>query len=348
YIVVAQGASSVGSIPPGESATLSPPFEVTVQPGAPSFHTVILDLAMTTDSGYQNAGEALALVVGGGELEEDFEGSGSDWSHYNVTSGFLDQWHVETYRYSSSSHSWKSGGSGSADYANSSDGVLETPTFCIGHEAELTFWSWLAAEEESPTSAWDCALVEVSTDDGDSWSTLIPVGGYSHTKNDNEANPLPQGTPCWSGSHGWREEVFDLTPYEGDRATFRFRFVSDAYVTDEGWYVDDISLTSTSTGAESSDGQVAAFALFQNAPNPFNPVTTIGYALPEPARVSIEIYNVAGRKVATLVDGPRDAGTHTVTWDGRNSRGQELGSGVYFCRMAAGRFTERRVMVLLK
>jgi hypothetical protein len=307
-----------------------------------------LDLSIGAASGYQNDSESLALVIGGGSLAEDFEGSGSDWNHYSITGGFTDQWHMETYRSHSAGTSWKFGGSGSADYTNSADGALETPVLCIGHEAELSFWSWLAAEEESATSAWDCALVEVSTDDGASWSNLAPVGGYSHVKNDNDANPLPQGTPCWSGSHAWREEVFDLTSYEGARAMFRFRFVSDGYVTEEGWYIDDVTLTSTSTGAEDGEGVVRSYALFQNTPNPFNPVTAIGYSLPEASRVRIEVYDVAGRSVATLVDGDIEPGRHSVVWDGTNRRGQQLGSGVYFCRMTAGDFTGSRVMVLLK
>jgi hypothetical protein len=347
YVSVTQGTATATSVPAGGTAILSPPFEVTVAPEAPAFHTATLNLAVTTASGYQNNDESIVLVVGGGAFTEDFEGSGSDWTHYSVTGGFVDQWHLETYRSYSSTTSWKFGGSGSSGYSDSADGALETPAVCVGHEAELSFWSWLAAEEESSTSAWDCALVEISTDDGASWSTLIPVGGYSHTKNSNTANPLPEGTPCWSGSHGWREETFDLTAYDGARAVFRFRFASDGYVTDEGWYVDDVELTSTSTGAEEGE-EVRSFALLQNTPNPFNPLTTIEYAVPSPSHVRIEVFDVAGRRVATLVDRPEDPGRHAVVWDGTNRRGQQLGSGVYFCRMSAGDFTDSVVMVLLK
>ncbi len=261
----------------------------------------------------------------------------------------VDEWHVETYRSHSADRSWKFGGAGSAVYANSADGVLETPTMCVGSEGELTFWSWLDAEEESATSAWDCALVEISTDDGQTWSNLAPVGGYSHLKNDNAANPLPTGTPCWSGTYTWREETFDLTPYEGQNATFRFRFVSDAAVTQEGWYIDDVSVTTTGTGVSDSDSSIPArFVLKQNAPNPFNPMTTIAYSLPEATRVSIRVYSVAGRLVATLTDGVEEAGRRSVVWDGTNDRGESVGSGIYFCSMTAGEFSDRKVMVLLK
>ena len=186
-----------------------------------------------------SASDDFTLIVGGSTLEEDFEGSGSDWVHGNVTGGFVDEWHVETYRSHSAGTSWKFGGSGSAVYANSADGALETPGVCVGTDGEMSFWSYLDAEEESSTLAWDGALVEISIDGG-AWTNLAPVGGYSHAANDNTANPLPTGTPCWSGTHAWREETFDLTAYEGQRVAFRFRFASDGYVQEEGWYIDDV------------------------------------------------------------------------------------------------------------
>ncbi|HXV13511.1 MAG TPA: FlgD immunoglobulin-like domain containing protein, partial [Candidatus Krumholzibacteria bacterium] len=90
-------------------------------------------------------------------------------------------------------------------------------------------------------------------------------------------------------------------------------------------------------------------ALHQNVPNPFNPNTTIAYDVPAGgAHVSIEIYDVTGRAVRTLVDGPRPAGTHRVDWDGRNASGTPVASGVYLYRMTSGTFVETRRMVLLK
>jgi hypothetical protein len=348
YITITQGTAGSSLIASGGTGTPQPEFEFTVSPGAPAFHEFMLDFAVSTPSGY-HGDDDIALLVGATTLEEDFEGSGTDWTHYNVTSGFVDEWHVETYRSHSVDTSWKFGGSASGNYSDSADGALETPTMCVGAEGEMTFWSWLDAEEESATSAWDCALVEISTDDGETWSNLAPVGGYSHLKNNNADNPLPTGTPCWSGTHAWREETFDLTPYEGQRATFRFRFASDAYVTQEGWYIDDISITSTSTGVSDSDSSIPArFALKQNAPNPFNPMTTIAYSLPEAAHVTVRVYSVAGKHVATLRDGVEDAGQRSVVWDGTNDRGQSVGSGIYFCSMTAGEFSDRKMMVLLK
>lgn len=84
------------------------------------------------------------------------------------------------------------------------------------------------------------------------------------------------------------------------------------------------------------------------SPNPFNPVTEIAYGLPERGHVALRVYNVAGKLVRVLVDGEVDGGYHAATWDGRDDRGEAVGSGVYFCRMEAEGFEEAAKMVLLK
>ena len=90
------------------------------------------------------------------------------------------------------------------------------------------------------------------------------------------------------------------------------------------------------------------FSLAQNYPNPFNPTTTIEYALPSDAQVEICIYNILGRKVKVLVDERQLAGYKKVTWDGKNEKGHDVASGVYFCKIKAGDFTQVKKMVLLK
>ncbi|HYW69303.1 MAG TPA: FlgD immunoglobulin-like domain containing protein, partial [bacterium] len=92
----------------------------------------------------------------------------------------------------------------------------------------------------------------------------------------------------------------------------------------------------------------ANFVLRGIAPNPFNPVTSVSYGLPSRGRVAIRVHDVSGRLVRTLVDGERDAGYSEAVWDGRDDRGLEVASGVYFCRMEAGAFSSTAKMVLLK
>jgi hypothetical protein len=88
--------------------------------------------------------------------------------------------------------------------------------------------------------------------------------------------------------------------------------------------------------------------LYQNNPNPFNPTTTIRFYLTERTNVTLTIFDAAGRRVRRLLDGPAPQGHNRTVWDGRNSVGQQVSSGVYFYRLEAGRFTETKKMVLLK
>jgi len=87
--------------------------------------------------------------------------------------------------------------------------------------------------------------------------------------------------------------------------------------------------------------------LQQNVPNPFNPTTTIEFTLASPMRVSLDVYDVAGRLVTKLLDGPA-AGRRVVTWNGLDDAGRPVNSGVYFYRLVAGSVIETRKMLLLK
>ncbi|MCK4513335.1 T9SS type A sorting domain-containing protein, partial [bacterium] len=84
-------------------------------------------------------------------------------------------------------------------------------------------------------------------------------------------------------------------------------------------------------------------------PNPFNPMTRINYSVKEAGPVTIEVYNVAGKVVRTLLDTEFDAGIRGfVDWDGTNDGGRKCASGVYFYRIAAPNFTESHKMIMLK
>jgi len=91
-----------------------------------------------------------------------------------------------------------------------------------------------------------------------------------------------------------------------------------------------------------------SFKLFQNYPNPFNPTTEIGYVLPYDGRVKVEIYNLLGQRLITLVDEYQKAGHKRVKWDGRAENGSEMGSGVYFYRLEASHHRSTKRMVLLR
>jgi hypothetical protein len=87
----------------------------------------------------------------------------------------------------------------------------------------------------------------------------------------------------------------------------------------------------------------AQYALFQNYPNPFNSATTISYQLPISSNVKLEVFDVLGRKVATLVDSRQQAANRSVIWDA-----SDFSSGLYFCKLTAGEFSQTRRMMLVK
>ncbi len=91
-----------------------------------------------------------------------------------------------------------------------------------------------------------------------------------------------------------------------------------------------------------------SFELSQNYPNPFNPITKVKFALPVDAHANLEIINVLGQRVVTLIDGHLKAGYHSVQWDGTNTAGSKIASGVYFYRLTAGTYTSTKKMMLLK
>jgi hypothetical protein len=103
-----------------------------------------------------------------------------------------------------------------------------------------------------------------------------------------------------------------------------------------------------SASKEVSFEQALALELRQNYPNPFNPATTISFTLPERARVMIAIYDADGTLVRTLLDDTFDRGVRETVWDGKDSRGRAVSSGVYFCRLKAGGQTLTKKTVLLK
>ena len=85
-----------------------------------------------------------------------------------------------------------------------------------------------------------------------------------------------------------------------------------------------------------------------NYPNPFNPTTTIRFELPQDAPVNLCIYNLKGQRVKELVDTTLRIGQHQALWDGTDSRGIHVASGVYYCRLTAGKDSETRKMMLIK
>jgi hypothetical protein len=118
----------------------------------------------------------------------------------------------------------------------------------------------------------------------------------------------------------------------------------DGLLMDTGYDIYAMKMFETDAITVPSTGHV----LHQNHPNPFNPVTTIGFVLPRRCRVRLGVFDVSGAHVRTLVDRTLDAGAHTAVWDGRDDERREVASGVYFYRMTAGKEIFVKKCVLLR
>jgi len=113
---------------------------------------------------------------------------------------------------------------------------------------------------------------------------------------------------------------------------------------DGSWFIgmgSDKGVIKPTTSVEAA--APAAFAVAQNTPNPCNPTTTINFTIPEAGNITVDIFNVAGQKVDTLVNDFMDAGTHSVVWDGSSNS-----SGVYFYTVTSGEFSKTMKMTLLR
>jgi hypothetical protein len=135
--------------------------------------------------------------------------------------------------------------------------------------------------------------------------------------------------------------TFTYTPTTAGSKTLYAAGVINGF---QGTWNHAANLSVTVSPATSVAGETpASFSLDQNYPNPFNPSTAIGYTLARPGRVALDVYDLSGNRVATLVDREQDAGSYRVTFDGSG-----LASGVYLYRLSAGDFTAVRKFVLLK
>ena len=151
-----------------------------------------------------------------------------------------------------------------------------------------------------------------------------------------------------------------FVPYE-DLAMDAF----EAGVTDitwewDVWSFDGFELTPSSSGPRQLHVNLAnllgidnvslpkEFALHNNYPNPFNPVTNITYDIPEATDVTLEIYNVMGQRVRTLAQGNHEPGRYQIVWSATDDIGQALSSGMYIYRIQAGDFVSVKKLVLMK
>ena len=203
----------------------------------------------------------------------------------------------------------------------------------------------------------------------DVWSRNVTVDGAAVAAGSVIEAYDADGTLCGTatvredGSLGLLHLRGDVSVSEGDEGAvagetlvFRIRDLDATLVSDPiVWQADGLQEAKLDF-ATAASLLPRAFALSQNMPNPFNPTTTIAYAIPgnvdgaavEATYVRLHVYDIRGRRVATLVNGVQKPGRYTAVWDGRDATGHSAPSGVYFYRIETDRFTQSRKMMLVK
>jgi len=213
-------------------------------------------------------------------------------------------------------------------------------------------------------SAWTDIVAGTPDDGVFEWTVDAPYSDNCLVRVSKSSDPVVNDSSDWAFSIYEVVDWLSISPMSGDvsvgsRASLLVMF--DSVGLTNGDYYADIVVTSnggdpvvvpvvmhvSATGVDEL-GEPEAFVIRGVSPNPFNPVTTIAYGLPRDADVRLAVYDVRGRLVRTLVDEHVAAGDRTVVWDGRDERGREVGSGVYFCLMEADGHGDAAKMVLMK
>jgi len=287
-------------------------------------------------------------------FSDDMEDGTGTWTHEVVTGGYVDQWHRSSQRSYSGDWSWKFGDTGSDAYATHGDGALVSEPFDLPGDGLLTFWHWIeAAWWYQGDVALDGGIVEMSVD-GAAWEQIHPSGGYPWelTQNQDWGTPFDPGIPLYSGEQDWEQAEFELSDIAGT-ARIRFRFGSDqmAWPYYQGWFIDDVRLVGGGpdlSAARELELMPSSIALHANRPNPCRRGTDIGFDLPQAAPVRLQILDVGGRVMRTLLDARLPGGHHACSWDGLTSNGDVAGSGFYFYRLEVGDQRRARRLLLVR
>jgi len=212
----------------------------------------------------------------------------------------------------------------------------------IVQASDFATLTWISLTDE-PLKTSDRSLFTLTTrlqNSGMIWDGITTV-------HNNWGNPPTQNYPVYIKLYlNIAADSIRVYPLEPDGSTGT-SFTTYSPV-DSNYFVVDLNQNNHKTvwfglerfgeisSIESNDkeaGLPIQFRLEQNYPNPFNSATVIKYHLPAPGKVAIELFDILGRKILTLINEKQTRGEKTVTWDGRNEYGQNVGNGIYFCQI---------------
>jgi hypothetical protein len=298
-----------------------------------------------------NNGDSLDLLItieeGSNEIFDDFETSSiitysesGDWEKGASLSGPINAY--------SGINLWATNLSGNYSNGNllSSLEAAEIVIFGINNPV-LKFYHWFDIE-----TGTDGGNVKISVDNGASWQIITPAEGYPVTSLPaGGGNPLG-GEPSFSGQQqNWNEVTFDLNSYAVYPVLkIRFDFGVDQTGNAPGWYIDDLQIIDgiVVKTNEPTFSNSELMPSINNYPNPFNPETNIQITLPQKNFVSLQVFDIKGALVKTIVSQNYQAGDYIFKWDGTNESKHKVASGIYFLRLTLKNFISNRKLILIR
>lgn len=153
----------------------------------------------------------------------------------------------------------------------------------------------------------------------------------------------------FTGNHDWYKTSYDLSSYCGQSVQLRFLLDTDGYTTADGIYIDLFKLYQVvATPTIDPESVLLTDRIIKNYPNPFNPSTNISLYQANDGNALVEIYNMKGQKVRTLLKDKLNKGTHTLTWNGMSDQNHAVASGIYFCRYKTHNCISTLKLLLIK
>jgi len=205
----------------------------------------------------------------------------------------------------------------------------------FGSDISLTYPGWYIDDVaisgcEMPDPGWIEGTVVISDGAGNVEDVVVSAGGES-------VNPLEDGTYSIELQSGTYDVTATLAGYDTE--------VIEGIEVEEALATTGIDFTLV-TGV--GNDIIAATKLNSNYPNPFNPVTKISYSVKEPSNVTMEIYNIRGQLVKSLVNEVKETGNYTISWNGIDNSNKSVSSGVYFYKMKTQNYNSTKKMILMK
>jgi hypothetical protein len=213
-------------------------------------------------------------------------------------------------------------------YENSSQAYLQTGSLNLNGASHLNLQ---VSHKYHTEHGYDFCKIQITTD-GITWHDLDSV----------------------SGVNNWQRNYYNLAGYENNFARLRFMLVTDASLYDPGWWLGSIKLVSATNVQTQIDEVAPITSLGKSYPNPFQISSQrsndcrINFTLSQAGNTDLSIYNLKGQKVRSLIADYLEAGTHSISWDGKNARGEFAGSGVYFYKLNTQQKFLTQKLILIK